>query len=248
MTTTASKALAVVIVAACNVAFSDDQLRPFASRLEIPDWAKTKNVRLCKALLADLRKWQNVSEIAPVAIADAIKSPGVIDAFGKCNAEKLLTSYQIEPRVWRENNLDALSPEERQQYGTAFSMTGELRLYRANIDNDPTGSQELIVYGTELISRGELVKFASEFHVLDIHSCTITNTAQTFDSPRNTRFFVGLLRHGARTYIFDGNVYPNEFDLGRTQKVAVRLQQWTYAKKTNLQFFSNACNYEGEVE
>jgi len=245
---TAAIGAAVFIVGACNVVLADDQLRPFAPRLEIPGWKGRENAQLCQALLADLRKWQNVSEIKPVVTAAHLKSAELRDAFGNCDPERLLTSYKIDPQVWREENLDALSPEERQGYGEVFVMSGELRLYRANIDNDPSGSQELIVHGAVATASGELVKSASEFRVLDIHRCATINTAQVSDSSRNSRFFASLLRHGARTYVFDARVYPNELDSGRTQRIEVRLQQWAYADETKEHFFSNTCSYEAEVQ
>jgi hypothetical protein len=247
MRTVVARALGLAILSAGSVVFASDNLRAFAPRLTIPEWANSTNPQLCKALLSDLRRWRNVSEIKPIAAASSIDSGEITANFGKCDSRELLTSYQIEPRVWRENNLDALSEEERKPYGSAFVMTGELKIYRANIDNDPTGSKELVVYGSELATgTGEPVKYASRFHVLDIEACKITNSAQAFGSPRNTEFVVGLLRHGARNYIFSVDVYPNEFDFGRTQKASVTLQRWTYYKKTNIYAFSTACNYEAK--
>jgi hypothetical protein len=237
-------------ISVSNVVFAGDDLRALAPRLAIPEleWVRAMNPKLCKALLLDLKQWRNVVEIKPFIVGASPQSPEIRANLGNCDSDKLLSFVQIEDRVWRGNNLDAFTPEEREHYGTRYQLTGEVRLFRANIDNDPTGSEELVLYASQIARGGEIVKYASQFHVIDIKTCRVTNSAQGSDSPRNTDFFVGLLRHGARTYIFNASVYPNEFDFGRTQQASVTLQRWMYNKTTDVRFFGPACYYQTKEE
>lgn len=212
------------------------RLRELAPRLTIPEYSRTRP-DLCPRLLSDLKAWRDVQVVQPFTAAGSLDQlhAGELRA---CKLDELVTSYSIEPRVWRENNLDALPPQEKDEYGTPFMMTKDFRLYRADIDLDAQ-SKELVLYGAGVVVRDtdDRSSDLTYFHVIDAEKCEVRNSAQVVDTERHLKSTVGLLRHAAKTYAFEIRHFPQEANLW------LRLQQWEHSDVTKRDFFSDVCTY-----
>lgn len=221
-----------------------DKLRELFSRIQLSDYYSTfqqKVPDLCHGLLESLKKWEGVEIFEPIATADSINDPIFREYLGKCDMQKLIRSVQIEPRIWDANNLDSLTKEEREEYGTVFIMQKGFRLYQANIDNSKDGSNEFLLYGSGTIQEGDNESDTSikhsNFVVIEVKNCRELNSAQVVDVTNKPNSFVGLLKYKNRTYIFDVDYYPNESLYG------ISIKQWEYSPNTKITFFSDVCNF-----
>lgn len=228
-------------IAELTVAEREKDLKELRSRLEIPKHSKDENPTFCTRLLDSLKLWKDVTILAPIVTADTIDDPMLREYLGKCDPRKFIRHASIEPRVWNEYNLDALSEEQREDFGIHFIMTKGFRLYQTNIDNDPTDHEELILYGAGTIQEGTDVSYSeinlTDFNVIDTERCRISASAQVQDIVNITTSFVGIMKFENRSYVFDAKYYPMESLWG------IRIQQWTYSPQSKLTFFEGVCNY-----
>jgi uncharacterized protein len=220
----------------------EKELKELRLKLEIPDYSKDKNPAFCKRLLTDLRSWTSVTILPPIVTADRISDPRLHRYLGGCDSRKFIRSVQIDPRVWDQNNLDSVSEEELEDFGSVSIATKAFRLYRTNIDNDPSGKEELILYGAgrraEWADDSDLGINLTYFNVIDTGRCSILNSAQAQDIINEENLsFVGLMRYQNNTYVFDAEYYFMESLWG------VGIQKWTYSPRSKRTFFSHVCNY-----
>jgi uncharacterized protein len=223
----------------------EKELKDLRLKLEIPEYSKDKNPAFCTQLLDSLKRWKNITILTPIVTADSIDNPMLHKYFGKCDPHKFIKSVAIEPRVWNENNLDSLSEDERENYGIPFIMTRGFRLYRTNIDNDPSNHDELILYGAgvrhEWADDSDISVNLTNFNVIDTQRCQISNSAQVEDIVNEeNRSFVGLMKFENKNYVFDAKYYYMESLWG------VSIQQWTYSPKTKITYFTHVCNYRAK--
>lgn len=186
-------------------------LTDIAARLEMPKRAQDRE--LCPRLLDHLKRWQEVEVVAPVVTADSIDAAALRDRLGSCNPKKLAEHYEIEPRVWSANNLDAMSEEERKAFGTGYVMRGGFRLYEMNLDPDSGRGPELVLYGASMrqIDGDPLAAgFGSRFKVIDAKECRITQELFVSDVIDRPDTFVGMLEFEGARYLFDASHYPFE--------------------------------------
>jgi hypothetical protein len=220
----------------------EKELRDLRSKLEIPKYSKDKNAAFCTQLLESVKLWKDVTILEPIVTADTIDDPKLRKYLGKCNPHKFIRHVSIEARVWNEYNLDALSEDERENYGIHFIMTKGFQLYRTNIDNDPSNREELILYGAGTIQEGTDVSYPeinlTYFNVIDTERCRISASAQVEDIVNEeNRSFVGLIKFENKSYVLDAEYSP----MGSLWRI--RIQQWAYSPKSKLTFFEGVCNY-----
>ena len=198
-------------IAELTVTEREKDLKELRSILEIPEHSKDENPTFCTRLLVSLKLWKDVTILTPIVTTDSIDDPMLRKYLGKCDSRKFIRHVSIEPRVWNENNLDSSSEDEREDYGIHFIMRKGFRLYQANIDNDPTGREELILYGAGTVQEGTDVSYSginlTDFNVIDTERCRISASAQVQDIINITTSFVGLLRFENRSYVFDARYY-----------------------------------------
>lgn len=217
----------------------DKELKEISARIEIPHYSKDRNTAFCSNLRDSLKSWNGVTVLVPFAVSDSVED--LQKHFDKCNPRKFTKSVSIEPRIWNANNLDSMTPEEREEYGISFVMRKGFRLYRTNIDNDSLNNNELILYGAGAAQDGADVSNTGVdltwFNVIDTQNCRITASAQVEDVVNRPNTFVGLMRFENRSYVFNARYYPRESLYG------VSIQQWQHNPKTKLSFFSDVCSY-----
>lgn len=218
------------------------ELKDLGSKLEISKHSKDKNPVFCARLLDSLKDWKNVATLTPIVTTDSIDDSMLRKHFEKCNSRKFIRSVQIEPRIWNLNNLDSVSEEERENFGRVSIATKAFRLYRANIENDPSNREELILYGAgrrpESADDSDMSINLTYFNVIDTERCRISSSAQVEDIVNEENLsFVGLMRYENSTYVFDAKYYFMESVWG------VGIQKWTYSPKSKRTFFSHICNY-----
>jgi uncharacterized protein YecT (DUF1311 family) len=184
-------------------------LADIAARLEIPEHAKDR--QFCPRLLDHLKRWQDVVVVAPVVTADSIDAPTLRDRLGSCDPKKFAERYVIEPRVWDASNLDAMSEEERKDYGIGYVMRSGFRLYEMNID--PGSGTELVLYGASVRQiDGDPLEtgFGSTFKVIDTKQCRITDERSASDVINSLDTFVGVLEFAGERYLFDASHHAVE--------------------------------------
>lgn len=212
-------------------------LQDIAPRLEVPSDARPSNEGICPRLLDSLKRWQGVAVVTPTVAARSVDAPEFRKEIGRCDPKPFIEHYEMEPRVLRENNLDLLSEEERQEYGTGYRMHGDFRLYAVDVDNDANNGDELVLYGAGVRSLGAEASdrsagFAS-FNVIDTDKCRLSSSAQVSDVLNDPDTFVGVLKSEGEYYVFDARHYPFESLWG------LSIQRLS----SGSTFFTNICSF-----
>jgi uncharacterized protein len=204
-----------------EVAERGKSLADIAARLEIPKYEKDR--QFCPQLLDHLKRWQDVAVVAPVVTADSIDAPALRDRLGSCDPRKFTEHYVIEPRVWSASNLDAMSEEERNDYGIGYVMRSGFRLYEMNIDPDSGSGTELVLYGASVRQiDGDPLEtgFGSSFKVIDTKQCRVTDEHSVSDVINRLDTFVGVLEFAGKRHLFDASHYAFESLWGITFRLA----------------------------
>lgn len=226
-----------------------EELEDIRLKLEIPKNpgyndpsfnSKDMNPAFCGRFLESLKLWKGVAILKPVVKADSINDPALRKYFGNCKPLKFAKNVQIDLNVWNEKNLASLPEDEREGWGVASVMTKGFRLYKTNIDNDPSNQDELILYGAGTKREGtddsETISLAY-FNVIDTRNCRITNSAQVQDVVnKKNESFAGIMKYDNKNYVFDAEYKHREL------LWAVNIMQWEFSSRS-VYVFRNVCKY-----
>jgi uncharacterized protein len=177
----------------------EKELKDLRLKLEIPKYSKDESPAFCTRLLDSIKRWEDVTILAPIVTANTIDDPMLRKHFKRCDPLKFIKSVEIEPRIWNANNLDSASEEEREGFGSVSIATKGFKLYQANINNDSANKEELILYGAgrrpEWSDDSDISFDLTYFNVIDTQQCRIVNSAQVKDVVNDENLsFVGLIK------------------------------------------------------
>jgi uncharacterized protein len=189
-------------------------LPEIASNLAVPIDAQQRDDQMCARLLSSLKRWNGVTVVTPLVTADRVDDPKLRQQFGKCDPREFIEHYAIEPRVWRQYDLDRLPAKERRNYGTGYEMRGGFRFYAVDVDKEQKNGDELILYGAGVVQLGSDANDRriglSTFEVINTSECTVLSSAQVSDVLNAPNTFVGILEFEDSFFVFDSKRYPFE--------------------------------------
>jgi hypothetical protein len=213
---------------------------PFSlGHLEYPDYAKQNRtadqIAYCTTIVEDLKRRKNVQIVRPRAESDSIEELQQRNAFGKCQAANFAKSFTFGPRIW--DSIRDLPGDEQEQYGTAWFMSKQFRLYEVDIDNNPKNGREIVLYGAGATSsKGQKADY-TYFVVPDLKTCQTKFSAQVYDVVHHPDATVGIFHHRNDVLVFETKYYPRE------ASHSLVLQRMAYVPKRKRLLFSHVCHF-----
>ena len=191
--------------------------------------------KFCRQFLKDFQSQRTIKYVKPI-IATNDYNDAVLDVYKqKCPKLEFRKRVLLHPKI--ADDVKSLPTEEMEKYGDVYVGTTNFKLYKIDINNNPSDGDELIFYHEKFlrVSSGgqEVLQAPSKddyddrgaYLVINFHDCTVSDGLE-IDGLRQFSTVPGysdIITYKGSNYIFD--LYP----AGGADTYSIDL--WEYNKK-----------------
>lgn len=186
--------------------------------------------KFCRQFLKDFQMQATIKYVEPIVAANNYNDPALDVYKQKCPKLDLRKRVLLAPRV--ADAVEKLPDEEAEKYGDVYVGTANFKLYKIDINNNPSDGEEFVFYhekflhvshiGEEVLS--EDYDNRGEYLVVDFDNCKVRYGVPV-DNWRETatvKDYNGIITYQNANYIFD--LFPSH------GPETYSLQLWKYTK------------------
>lgn len=170
--------------------------------------------KFCTQFLNDFKTQTTIRYVKPIVATNDYNDPALDMYKKKCPKLDLRKRVLLAPRI--ADAVEKLPAEEAEKYGDVYMGTANFKLYKVDINNNPSDGDEFIFYhekflhvssgGQEaLAGAGEDYDNRGEYLVVDFDDCSVRYGVPVDDSRETAtvRDYTGIITYRNANYIFD---------------------------------------------